>query len=162
MESNRHNFAPVDKSGDRVPPAFQKPRRGPRKLASIPIWLRNEARGPIWEEETETDVVSRFGAGLHCRHSIGPESVVVIIRKDSGQRAYARVKYSRYNPDGNREVGIEFIDKDDFWELDWDSAGPGSAQTAPSRTPAEAAAGEPDPDSGIQTAPAGTRGERLD
>jgi hypothetical protein len=162
MESNRHNFAPAGNSSDHMRPRFQPPRRSSRKTASIPIWLRNEGRGPIWEEETETHVVSRFGAGLHCRHSIGADSIVIVIRRDSGQRAYARVRYSRYNAEGNRELGIEFIDKDDFWGLDWNTSEPANSHTEASRTSSTPATAEPDSDSDMQTAPAETRGERLD
>src|ERR1700686_1234404 len=99
-------------------PGIQRSRRSLRKTASVPIWLRNEQLSPIWEEETETQVLSRQGAGLHCHHSVLTESTLVIIRRDNGRRANARVSYSRYNPDGERELGIEFIDKDNFWDLD--------------------------------------------
>jgi len=85
-------------------------RRSNRKATAIPIWLRNEELGPVWEEETETQIVSRCGAGLSCRHLASVDSVVVIVRRDTGRRAKARVRYSRYNPDGRRELGVEFID----------------------------------------------------
>ena len=97
-------------------------RRSNRKATAIPIWLRNEELGPVWEEETETRIVSRCGAGLSCRHLASVDSVVVIVRRDTGRRAKARVRYSRYNPDGRRELGVEFIDNDDFWGLDWNSS----------------------------------------
>jgi general secretion pathway protein A len=93
-----------------------------RKTASVPVWLRNEQLSPLWEEETETQVLSRHGAGLHCRHSVLTKSTLVIIRRDNGRRANARVRHSRYNPDGERELGIEFIDEQNFWDLDWNSS----------------------------------------
>ena len=103
-------------------------RRSNRKATAIPIWLRNEELGPVWEEETETQIVSRCGAGLSCRHLASADSVVVIVRRDTGRRAKARVRYSRYNPDGKRELGVEFIDHDNFWGLDWTSSEPGDFQ----------------------------------
>jgi hypothetical protein len=97
--------------------------------------LRNEELGPVWEEETETQIVSRCGAGLRCRHLVSAESIVVVIRRDTGLRAKARVRYSRYNPDGKRELGIEFIDNDNFWGLDWNSSEPIDSQPEQIRTP---------------------------
>jgi hypothetical protein len=38
------------------------------------------------------------------------------------------VRYSRYNPDGKRELGVEFIDSDNFWGLDWNSSEPGDSR----------------------------------
>src|ERR1700681_2046605 len=103
-------------------PGIECPRRSNRKITPFPIWLRNEGLGPVWEEETETQIVSRCGAGLRCRHLVSAESIVVIVRRDTGRRAKARVRYSRYNPDGKRELGIEFVDDNNFWSLDWNSS----------------------------------------
>src|ERR1700687_6030132 len=118
-----------------VIPRIQCPRRSDRKIASFPIWLRNEDMGPVWEEETETQMVSRCGAGLRCRHLVSAESIVVIIRQDTGRRAKARVRYSRFNPDGKRELGVEFITNDNFWDLDWNSSEPIDSQPEQIRTP---------------------------
>jgi hypothetical protein len=118
-----------------VIPGIQSRRRSNRKTMSFPIWLRNEELGPVWEEETETQTVSRCGAGLRCRHFASAESIVVIVCRDSGRRAKARVRYSRYNPDGKRELGIEFIDNDNFWGLDWNSSEPIDSQPEQMRVP---------------------------
>src|SRR4029077_3075329 len=87
-------------------------RRSLRKTASIPVWLRNEKLGPVWEEETDTQDVSRNGAGLRCRHLVQPGKMLVLVRRDNGQRANARVRYSQRSPKGDRRLGIEFIDND--------------------------------------------------
>ena len=99
-------------------------RRSLRKTASIPVWLRNEKLGPVWEEETDTQDVSRNGAGLRCRHLVQPGKLLVLVRRDNGQRANARVRYSQRSPKGERRLGIEFIDNDNFWDLDWNSPEP--------------------------------------
>ena len=106
-----------------------KYRGSNRKATAIPIWLRNEEKGPVWEEEAETLVLSRCGAGLICRHLALANSIVIIIRRDTERRAKARVRYSRYNPDGRRELGVEFIDSDNFWVLDWNSSEPNDSQS---------------------------------
>lgn len=60
---------------------------------------------------------------------------MIIVRRDTGRRAKARVRYCRYNPDGRRELGIEFIDNDNFWGLDWNSSEPIDSQPEQIRTP---------------------------
>ena len=135
MDLNRQRDDPMSKPQYGVIPGIQYPRRSNRKTTSFPIWLRNEELGPVWEEETETQIVSRCGAGLRCHHLVSAESIVVIVRRDTGLRAKARVRYSRYNPDGIRELGIEFIDNDNFWGLDWNSSEPIDSQPEQIRTP---------------------------
>jgi general secretion pathway protein A len=98
---------------------IQRLHRSLRKTASIQIWVRNEKLGTIWEEATETQDVSRFGARLRCRHLMQIGNMLVIVRRDDGRRVNARVRYSGYNPEGQRQLGIELIDNNDFWGLDW-------------------------------------------
>jgi Protein of unknown function (DUF2934) len=120
MDSSRHGDNPGgEPTPHNVLREIHSSRRSPRRLASFPVWLRNEKPSSIWEEETETQVVSRYGACLRCRHLIQPDAIVVILRRGNGKRAQARVKYCRYNSDGFREVGIEFVGKDNFWDLNW-------------------------------------------
>ena len=101
-----------------VAPEVRNTRRSPRKAASIPLWLRQE-QGRIWEEETETRMLSRYGAGVECRRLVAPGSTLAVVRRDNGQRAQARVVYCRYNAQGHREMGLEFLHCDNFWDLDW-------------------------------------------
>jgi PilZ domain len=95
----------------------QSLRRSPRLQAAHPIWLRREDPGRSWEEETWTSTVSEHGAGLVCRHLVEPGGTLVLCRKGPGDRARARVVYCRYDGDGRRQIGVEFIDQNDFWEL---------------------------------------------
>jgi len=91
-------------------------RRSPRVPAAIGVWLRREDARRTWEEDTWTRTVSRHGAGFVCRHPVEMGGRVVITRKDKGMRAEARVVYSRMTPEGRREIGVEMIDRDNFWE----------------------------------------------
>jgi PilZ domain len=91
-------------------------RRSPRVPATIGVWLRREDPRRTWEEDTWTRTVSRHGAGFVCRHPVEMGGRVVITRKDKAMRAEARVVYSRLNSDGRREIGVEMIDRDNFWE----------------------------------------------
>jgi hypothetical protein len=95
----------------------QSLRRSPRVPAALPIWLRREDPGKSWEEETWTSTVSEHGAGMVCRHLVEPGSTLVLCRKGPGDRARARVVYCRYDGDGRRQIGVEFIDQNDFWDL---------------------------------------------
>ncbi len=127
-----------------------KQRRSPRRAQVVPLWLRSEQRGRVWEEQTETQMLSRYGAGLPCRHSVEPGGALAVLRRDNGRRATARVIYSRYDArEGRREIGVEILNAENFWELDW-SAAPREPGTAEDRAPI---AEEPAPES-VTAAPA--------
>lgn len=91
-------------------------RRSPRVATSIGVWLRREDPRRTWEEDTWTSTVSRHGAGFVLRHPVDAGGRLVVTRKDKAMRAEARVVYARMNSDGRREIGVEMIDRDDFWE----------------------------------------------
>jgi len=94
-------------------------RRSPRKVASIPVRLCCDKLGSAWQEETRTLLLSRHGAALQCGHSAKPGEPVQLVRLDTGQEVQARVAWQRpADSDGNR-IGIEFVDCDNFWGLDW-------------------------------------------
>jgi hypothetical protein len=91
-------------------------RRSPRLTSSVPVWLRREDHARTWEEETWTVTTSRHGAGLVCRHAVEAGGTVVLCRRDKGSRAQARVVYCKYDGDGRRQIGVELLDRDDFWD----------------------------------------------
>lgn len=91
-------------------------RRSSRIHASMSVWLRREDPGRTWEEETWTSSISRHGAGLVCRHLVEPGGILVVCRKGLGERSRARVVYCKYDGDGRRQIGVEFLDRNDFWD----------------------------------------------
>ena len=91
-------------------------RRSPRMATAVPVWLRREDPRRTWEEDTWTSTLSQHGAGFVCRHPVEPGGMVVLTRKDKGGRASARVVYSRMDAEGTRQIGVELIDRDDFWD----------------------------------------------
>jgi hypothetical protein len=91
-------------------------RRSPRKAMAVPVWLRREDPRRTWEEDTWTSTVSRHGAGFVCRHPVEKGGMVIVTRKDKGGRASARVIYSRIDSEGQRQIGVELVDRDDFWD----------------------------------------------
>jgi hypothetical protein len=94
-------------------------RRSPRKAVTIPVRLSSERIGGAWEEDTETVLVSRYGALVRCRHAAKAGETIHVIRADTGQKALARVAWQR--PSGNEDVpiGVEFLSCENFWGLDW-------------------------------------------
>jgi hypothetical protein len=94
----------------------QKLRRSPRIAASVPVWLRREDERNTWEEETWTSTLSQHGAGFVCRHSVEVGGIVVLCRRDKGYRAQARVVYSHFDSEGRRQIGVELVGRDDFWD----------------------------------------------
>src|SRR3989442_14310860 len=91
-------------------PEIQRPRRSPRRAASIPVWLRREGQGRIWEEDTQTQGLSRYGACLQCRHDVEAAAILALLRRDNGQRAIADVPYCPFNPDRQTEIGVGLLD----------------------------------------------------
>ncbi len=83
---------------------------------AVPVWLRREDPRRTWEEDTWTTTLSRHGAGFVCRHPVDTGGMVVLTRKDKGGRVEARVVYSRLDSEGRRQIGIELIGRDDFWD----------------------------------------------
>lgn len=94
-------------------------RRSPRTTASVKVRLRCDTVGGAWEEDTETVTLSRYGASVECNHSTKPGESLQIIRSDTGQKAQVLVVWQHSSRDEKVRVGIEFVDCDNFWELDW-------------------------------------------
>jgi hypothetical protein len=94
-------------------------RRSPRKVATIPVLLTSERIGGAWQEDTETVLVSRYGALVRCKHVAKAGETLQVIRADTGEKADARVAWQR--PSGNEDVriGVEFVSCENFWGLDW-------------------------------------------
>jgi hypothetical protein len=102
----------------RVSQLTQRIRRGPRVSSSIAVWLRREDPHQTWHEETWTVSVSRHGAALLCHRPVEKGGTVVLCRKDKGSRATAQVVYTNRDSAGRKQIGIQFCDPINFWDLD--------------------------------------------
>jgi hypothetical protein len=91
-------------------------RRSPRSATAVPVWLRRDDSRRTWEEDTWTSTVSRHGAAFVCRHPVEIRGTLILMRKDKGSRAAVQVIYSRMDSDGQRQIGVELVDRDDFWD----------------------------------------------
>jgi hypothetical protein len=97
-------------------------RRSPRKVAAIPVRLSSEKLGGAWEEDTETVLVSRYGALVRCKHPAKAGETLHVIRADTGEKAVARVAWQRPSCNSGNEdvrIGVEFVGCENFWGLDW-------------------------------------------
>jgi hypothetical protein len=96
-------------------------RRSPRKVATIPVRLSSEKLGSAWEENTETVLVSRYGAMVRCKHAPKTGETLQVIRADTGEKALARVSWQRPLGNDDNRIGVEFVTCENFWGLDWDA-----------------------------------------
>ena len=94
-------------------------RRSPRKAAAIPVHLCCDRLGGAWEEDSKTVLLSRYGASVQCSHPAKPGESLQIVRFDTGQKAHARVAWQRPGERDTVRIGVEFVDCDNFWGLDW-------------------------------------------
>jgi hypothetical protein len=94
-------------------------RRSPRKAASIAVRLCCDKLGSVWEEDAETVLLSRHGASVQCNHPAKPGENLEVTRFDTGQKAQARVAWQRPSGDDRIRLGVEFVDCDNFWGVDW-------------------------------------------
>lgn len=90
-------------------------RRGPRVKARIPIQLRSEE--PPWEENAETQLLSRHGFQLTTQRELNVEDRVVCTRLDNNWKAESRVVWVRRTESGKTEAGFEFLSDDNFWGI---------------------------------------------
>jgi hypothetical protein len=94
-------------------------RRSPRKVAVIPVRLSSEKIGGAWEEDTETLLVSRYGALVRSKHGAKAGETINVSRVDTGATAQARVAWQRPTGSDDLRVGVEFLSCENFWGLDW-------------------------------------------
>jgi hypothetical protein len=94
-------------------------RRGPRKAVSIAVRLCCDKIGGAWEEDAETVLLSRYGASIQCSHPAKPGESLQVIRSDTGQKVQALVTWRLPLGDESVQIGVEFLDCDNFWGLDW-------------------------------------------
>jgi hypothetical protein len=94
-------------------------RRSPRKVATIPVHLACDRLGGAWEENGKTVLLSRFGAAVQCRHPAKIGEYLHVMRFDTGQKVEARVAWQRFLGNEGARIGIEFVNCDNFWGLDW-------------------------------------------
>jgi hypothetical protein len=94
-------------------------RRSPRKVVNIPVHVTSSKLGGAWEEDTETVLVSRYGALMQCKHTAKAGDTLSLVRADTGEKVTARVAWQRPLGEEDIRIGLEFIGSENFWGLDW-------------------------------------------
>jgi hypothetical protein len=95
-------------------------RRGPRAGMVVAVVLSGGADGDAWEETTKTLTVSRHGASLICARALVQGESVKITRLDTGQNCMARVVWLARREESVLEVGLELLNEQNLWGVDWD------------------------------------------
>ena len=94
-------------------------RRSPRIEVAVPVRLHCQTTGRQMEEETKTRTISRYGALVECQRHFQPKDKLLVERLDRPMQAKARVVSICQTSEGFHAVAIEFLNCDNFWELDW-------------------------------------------
>ena len=92
-------------------------RRSPRAMVKIPVVLRGiDKHGYEFEEETETFVVSKFGARVFTVHELAEDTVLELRLKSGNEWSQFRIAWlGRQEADSLGHIGLEFIHTTDFF-----------------------------------------------
>jgi len=92
-------------------------RRSPRAMVKIPVVLKGvDKHGYEFEEETETFVVSKFGARVFTIHELAEDAVLELRLKSSDEWSQFRIAWlGRQEDDSLGHIGLEFIHTTDFF-----------------------------------------------
>lgn len=106
-------------------------RRSPRKVVNIPVLLSSDKLGQSWEEPATTRVISRYGAAVECSHDLDVGDAILLERTDRSAQVRARVAWRRPKSADRYEIGLEFLQSENFWDLDWSTADTSAWQDPP-------------------------------
>ena len=92
-------------------------RRSPRAMVRIPVVIKGvDKNGYEFEEETETFVVSKYGARIFTVHELEEEAVLELRLKSSDRWSEFRIVWIGKQEDNSLgHIGIEFIQTTDFF-----------------------------------------------
>ena len=96
-------------------------RRSPRAMVKIPIVIKGvDVHGYEFEEETETFVVSKFGARIFSVHELAEDAILELRLKSSDEWSRFRVVWlGRQEEDSLGHVGVEFIQTTNFFGVNF-------------------------------------------
>jgi ribulose bisphosphate carboxylase small subunit len=64
-------------------------------------------------------LLSRYGALIACQHAVEVGEMLSVARLDTRGQAQARVAWILRQGPGRLQIGVEFHEHENFWELDW-------------------------------------------
>jgi PilZ domain-containing protein len=97
-------------------------RRSPRAMVKVPVVIKGvDKQGYEFEEETETYVVSKYGARVFSIHELDVDDVLRLRLRDSQDWSDFRVVWVGKEGDTAGGVGIEFIQATNFFGIKFPS-----------------------------------------
>ena len=92
-------------------------RRSPRAMVKIPVVIKGVDRhGYSFEEETETFVVSKFGARVFTVHELAEDAVLELRLKSSAEWSqFSVVWLGRKEDDSLGHIGVELLQATHFF-----------------------------------------------
>lgn len=92
-------------------------RRSPRAMVRIPVVIKGvDKNGYEFEEETETYVVSKYGARVYSVHELEEDSILQLRLKSSERWSDFRIVWiGKEEENSLGHIGIEFIQTTDFF-----------------------------------------------
>jgi Tfp pilus assembly protein PilZ len=57
-------------------------------------------------------------------HAVAVNEMLTVVRPDRGRAVHARVAWIHPTEPQTADVGIEFLDAENFWEVDWTKSTP--------------------------------------
>jgi PilZ domain-containing protein len=95
-------------------------RRGRRIAMRLPLMLHwREPQGTWKEVPAETVVLSRHGCLLTCAARIKLSDEVMVWWMENMRYIGARVVFRKVSGDDAVEIALEFLNDDDFWNMDF-------------------------------------------
>ncbi len=99
-----------------------------RRSGRVPYRVRLTVRpsdNPIAEEPAMTVLASRNGGLLVCRSSFRQGQEIFLRWPEREHEAHARVVFQHtWQADQMTELGFEFVDQDNFWDMEFPAEGP--------------------------------------
>lgn len=92
-------------------------RRSPRAMVKIPVIIKGvDKHGYEFEEETETFVVSKFGARVFTVHELVADAVLELRLKSSDEWSQFRIVWlGRQEDNSLGQIGLEFTQTTNFF-----------------------------------------------
>jgi hypothetical protein len=94
-------------------------RRSPRAMVKIPVVIKGvDKHGREFEEETETCVVSKYGARVRSIHQVEVDDILQLRLRESQEWSDFRVAWIGGEADDTvGQIGIEFVQTSNFFGI---------------------------------------------
>jgi len=103
---------------EQIKPYKRRGQRIPRRISVVVSW--RDYGGNRQQKPGETALLSQHGGTVLTPVRVKPGQNIFICRSDTGKEGEARVVFTRLSGAGrNSEIGFEFLEAENFWEMDF-------------------------------------------